>query len=151
MRRRSWLTRLQYDKMPTSWKHWVNFDLGKRRNCRQAVGPGPAAGCVRDLSSRLHSGFPERRRSVRCGGVNQMTFVLNESWLRSLERNICALAAAAALIGPSVALGQTGSPCEALAGRTIAPKLIGLASGPATVTSAKTERIAASPAAPEPS
>ena len=66
-----------------------------------------------------------------------MTFVLNESWLRSLERSICALAAAATLIDPSVALGQTGSPCEALAARTIAPKLIALASGAATVTSAK--------------
>jgi hypothetical protein len=76
-----------------------------------------------------------------------MTFVLNESSLRSLERNICAGLLAALAVSPGAALAQTATPCEALAGRTIEPKVIGLASGPGTITSARIEKIAATPSA----
>jgi tannase/feruloyl esterase len=57
----------------------------------------------------------------------------------------------AVLAGPSAALAQTATPCAGLAGRSIEPKLIGLANGTASVTSAAIERVAASPATPEPS
>jgi len=56
----------------------------------------------------------------------------------------------AAIAGPSAAVAQTGAPCAALAGRSIDPKLIGLASGAASVASAAIERMPASPAAAEP-
>src|SRR5258707_15216176 len=56
----------------------------------------------------------------------------------------------AAIAGPSVAVAQTGVPCAALAGRSIDAKLIGLASGAASVASAAIERMPASPAAAEP-
>ena len=57
----------------------------------------------------------------------------------------------AAIAGLSAAVAQTGAPCAALAGRSIDPKLIGLASGAASVTSAAIERMPAAPAAAEPS
>ena len=57
----------------------------------------------------------------------------------------------AAMAGPSAAVAQSGVPCAALAGRSIEPKLIALPSGAASITSAATERMPASPATPEPS
>src|SRR5258707_1763848 len=57
----------------------------------------------------------------------------------------------AAIAGPSVAVAQRGLPCAALAGGSMDPKLIGLASGAASVPSAAIERMPASPAAAEPS
>jgi feruloyl esterase len=67
-------------------------------------------------------------------------------------RNAAAVATLiAAITGPSAAVAQTGVPCAALAGRTVDPKLIGLASGAAGVTSAAIERLPATPAAAEPS
>jgi hypothetical protein len=75
-----------------------------------------------------------------------------ESPSRRRSRKTCAaVTVIAAMVGPSAAVAQTGAPCAALAGRSIEPKLIGLASGAAGVTSAAIERVAASPAAPEPS
>jgi hypothetical protein len=66
-------------------------------------------------------------------------------------RHTAAVAALiAAVVGPSAAVAQTSTPCAALAGRSIEPKLIGLASGAASVTSAAIERLPASPSAPEP-
>jgi hypothetical protein len=80
-----------------------------------------------------------------------MTFVLGTSPPRLLSRNASTvMTVLAALFGASSALAQTGTPCQTLAGRSIEPGLIGLASGAARVTSATIERIAASPAAPEP-
>jgi hypothetical protein len=55
----------------------------------------------------------------------------------------------ATVAGPLAAAAQT--PCTALAGRSIAPKLIGFPSGAGSVTSATVERVPASPARPEPS
>jgi feruloyl esterase len=81
-----------------------------------------------------------------------MTFDPNAAQTRSLLAHAGALAATlAAVFGPSASLAQTAVPCAALAGRTIDPQLIGLASGAASVTSATIERLAASPAVPEPS
>jgi hypothetical protein len=57
----------------------------------------------------------------------------------------------AAVAGSSAAAAQTAAPCAALAGRSVEPKLIGLPSGPASVTSAAVEHLPASPASPEPS
>jgi len=59
------------------------------------------------------------------------------------------MAVIVAIAGPSAAVAQTGVPCAALAGRGIEPKLIGLASGAASVTAAAIERMPASPATPE--
>jgi len=80
-----------------------------------------------------------------------MPFVLNQSSPRSRERSIHAtLLAIAATIGPTAALGQTAVPCEALTGRGVEPKLIGLASGAAKLVASTMERIPAAAGSPEP-
>jgi hypothetical protein len=81
-----------------------------------------------------------------------MKFGLSKSPSQRRWRDTAALVTLiAAIAGPSAAVAQTGVPCAALAGRSIDPKLIGLASGAASVTSAAIARIPASPAAAEPS
>jgi feruloyl esterase len=77
---------------------------------------------------------------------------LSKSPSQRRSRNAAAVVTLiAAVASPSSAVAQTGVPCAALAGRSIDPKLIGLASGAAGVTSAAIERMPASPAAAEPS
>src|SRR6266849_11159910 len=77
---------------------------------------------------------------------------LRKSPAQRRSRNTAAvMTLIAAMAGPSAAVAQTGVPCAALAGRSIEPKLIGLASGAAGVTSAAIERMPASPVTPEPS
>jgi len=51
----------------------------------------------------------------------------------------------AAMFGSASAYAQPAAPCAALAGHGIEPKLIGLASGGASITAATAERIAAAP------
>jgi hypothetical protein len=81
-----------------------------------------------------------------------MTFVPRPNHTRRLPRTAGALAAVlCAMTGWPAAFAQTPSACEALAGRTVEPRLIGLPSGAARVSSATVERLSASPAAPEPS
>ncbi len=70
---------------------------------------------------------------------------------RRLRNTAAALIVIAAIAGPSTAVAQTGAPCAALAGRGIEAKLIGLASGAASVTSATIERMPGSLATPQPS
>src|SRR5260370_9253867 len=55
-----------------------------------------------------------------------------------------------AIAGPSAAVAQAGMPFAALAGRSLDPKLIGLASRPARVTPPPIERLPASPPAAAP-
>ncbi len=82
----------------------------------------------------------------------QMKSGLSKSPSQRRWRNTAAVVTfIAAIAGPSAAVTQTGVPCAALAGSTIDPKLIGLASGAASVTSAAIERMPASPSAAEPS
>jgi hypothetical protein len=77
---------------------------------------------------------------------------LSKSPSQRRSRNAVAVATLiAAIAGPSAAVAQTRVLCAALAGRSIDPKLIGLASGAATITSATIERLPASPATAEPS
>src|SRR6266436_8457528 len=93
--------------------------------------------------------FANQRRNSR---KRQMKSGLRESPSQRRWRNTAAVVTLiAALAGPSAAVAQTGVPCAALAGRSIDPKLIGLASGAASITSAAIERMPASPAAAEPS
>jgi hypothetical protein len=93
--------------------------------------------------------FASQRRNSR---KRQMKYGLRKSPSQRRWRNTTAVVTLiAAVAGPSAAVAQTGAPCAALAGRSIDPKLIGLASGAASVTSAAIERMPASPAAAEPS
>jgi hypothetical protein len=67
----------------------------------------------------------------------QMKSGLRKSPSQRRWRNTAAVVTLiAGIVGPSAAVAQTGVPCAALADRTIDPKLIGLPSGAASVTSA---------------
>jgi feruloyl esterase len=84
-----------------------------------------------------------------------MTFRPIPCWRPCLSGAVAAIASAAlvAVCARPVAPGafaQGAPPCAGLAGRSIAPALIGLPSGPARIASATLERLPASPAAAEP-
>src|SRR5260370_7891359 len=82
----------------------------------------------------------------------QMKSGLRKSPSQRRWRNTAAVVTLiAAIAGPSVAVAQTGVPCAALAGRSIDPKLIGLASGPSSLTPPAIHRLPAPPPPPEPS
>src|SRR5258708_4969357 len=103
----------------------------------------------RSESTVISCGLPTKDAILR---KRQMKSGLRKSPSRRRWRNAAAVATLiAAITGPSAAVAQTGVPCAALAGRTVDPKLIGLASGAAGVTSAAIERLPATPAAAEPS
>jgi hypothetical protein len=65
-----------------------------------------------------------------------------------LHRSFYVVAATLVAVSGELAFAQTPVACGLLAGRTVEPRLIGLASGAARVTSATIERLPASPAAP---
>src|SRR5215470_9342852 len=103
----------------------------------------------RSGSTMISCGLPAKDAILR---KRQMKSGLSKSPSRRRSRHAAAvLTLIAAIASPSAAAAQTGVPCAALAGRNIDPKLIGLASGAASVTSAAIERMPASPSAAEPS